>query len=110
DMAGKRFLLENGLDRRAQSRKTTPQVRHPRRQPDLGARRWRNHRISPSSAALTQSGSTVPSMRTRAWPKSISMMPVRFVLDFRGEAIGVAAISGEILTGSSVVGAASISS
>ena len=40
----------------------------------------------------------MPSMRTRAWPKSISMMPERFVLDFRCEATAVAGIVGEIVT------------
>jgi len=42
-----------------------------------------DHQTSPSRAALTELGSALPSIRTRAWPKSISITPI---VDARADA------------------------
>ncbi len=72
----KAILLHHGLHHRAQPRKPLPHVGHPGRNPDPRPRRQRDHRTSPSSAARTQSASARPMTRTRACPRSMSIVPV----------------------------------
>jgi hypothetical protein len=82
-MARERTLFKNRLDCRAQSGETTAQVRDAGGNLDVRAHRQGDHRVRPSSAARVHSGSAVPSMRTRACPRSISMIPDLVPLDLR---------------------------
>src|SRR5207248_6731644 len=102
DMPRERTLLEDRLYCCAQSGETTPQIRYTSCDPDLRPGWQRHHRISPSIAARTQSGSAVPSIRTRACPKSMSMIPARRAFTRRRAAAGrTVANESEIFTGSS---------
>src|SRR5262249_23362389 len=104
DMSREWALLKDRLYCCAQSGETTPQIRYTGCNPDLRPGWHRDHRISPSSAARTQSGSAVPSIRTRACPKSMSMIPALRAFPRRPSAAGrTVGKESEIFTGSSVL-------
>src|ERR1700722_3477605 len=65
-MSRERILFKNRLYKSAQSSETAPQVRDACSDPNVRPRWQRNHRARLSIAARTQSGSVVPSIRTRA--------------------------------------------
>src|SRR5262249_60109995 len=98
-VARKWILLENGLYRGTQSSESAAQIRYSRGYPDVRARRQCNHRASPSSAARTHSGSALPSMRIRAWPRSISIMPDFLWLDLRRDVGCSGCTASETFTG-----------
>ncbi len=56
-VSGKRTLFQNRLCNRTQSRESPPKIGHTGRDPDLCGHRRPDHRIRPSTAARTQSGS-----------------------------------------------------
>ena len=74
------FCFQNRLHDRAQSGESSPQIRHAGGDPDLRARRQSDHRIRPSSSRSHAVRICGAFDRTRAWPRSISMMPV--LVDF----------------------------
>src|SRR5262249_41049045 len=75
DVTRKRVLLQDRLHDRAQSGEAASQIGHSGGDPDLSTRGHSAHRRSPPMTARTHAGLTEPSIRIRAWPKSMSMTP-----------------------------------
>ena len=102
-MTAERLLILNRLDHRAESGKSTSQIRYSGSNPDLRSSGRIDHRQRLSIAERTQSTSAAPSIRTRACPKSMSMMPVRwgFALEFLSLACLVPTAWGTTFTGNS---------
>src|SRR5258708_386739 len=76
DVSRKGILFELGLHHSAQTGEAAPQIGHSGCDPDLGLRRERDHLSKRSSTALNACPSAFPSMRIRAFPNLIWMVPV----------------------------------
>src|SRR5579872_3054908 len=76
NVSRKGILFELGLHHSAQTGEAAPQVGHSSCDPDLGLRRQRDHLSKCSSTAFNACASAFPSMRIRAFPNLIWMLPV----------------------------------
>src|SRR6476620_2593520 len=79
NVSRKGILFELGLHHSAQTGEAAPQVGHSGCDPDLGLRRQRDHLSKRSSTAFNACASAFPSMRIRAFPNLMWIVPMGIV-------------------------------